>query len=504
MPLIEISGNVVDKADNSGLPGVNCKIENTTKGFSTDFDGNLKTSINLSPSPYTFLFSFIGYNTKTIEKQITDATTTLDFGTIELEEQSEELEEFEVISSKVKGKVVDQATKKNISGAKIIASGSLGSTTSEPSGEFEIDIQYTKSQIPFSVEISAQNYNSSTAALFNGDNTKKSTLGIIELTPIVTSVEEEEMKAEDYTEEQINLLKGEIDKGFVATQLEKLLNKIKKLLIPAILAILAKFGISQISKIKNKTNVTPQDLMDIGASCPASIQELEGIIDRKNKLTKQINNLYSGIEKIDNFIKPLNTLIDSTKNIAIPGAKIGFQIPANIPSTSVSPNPVGPILKLKDILDGLEDLIDATSPKIGQSLFQLNFLKSNVGTVITLLNILDMMIGKCADELGLEQEDENETTTTNPFQEQISEELLALTQEQEKQGSPVVKSVNGFTMDVITIEGVTIGGLNRRQAIAKNPSGIIMLRGEPSFSSVDQILIDELSFFIKQNNLKAE
>ena len=244
--------------------------------------------------------------------------------------------------------------------------------------------------------------------------------------------------------------------------------------------------------------------MDIGASCPASIQELEGIIDRKNKLTKQINNLYSGIEKIDNFIKPLNTLIDSTKNIAIPGAKIGFQIPANIPSTSVSPNPVGPILKLKDILDGLEDLIDATSPKIGQSLFQLNFLKSNVGTVITLLNILDMMIGKCADELGLEQEDENETTTTNPFQEQISEELLALTQEQEKQGSPVVKSVNGFTMDVITIEGVTIGGLNRRQAIAKNPSGIIMLRGEPSFSSVDQILIDELSFFIKQNNLKAE
>jgi len=31
-----------------------------------------------------------------------------------------------------------------------------------------------------------------------------------------------------------------------------------------------------------------------------------------------------------------------------------------------------------------------------------------------------------------------------------------------------------------------------------------MLRGEPSFSSDDQILIDELVFYIKQNDLKAQ
>jgi hypothetical protein len=31
-----------------------------------------------------------------------------------------------------------------------------------------------------------------------------------------------------------------------------------------------------------------------------------------------------------------------------------------------------------------------------------------------------------------------------------------------------------------------------------------MLKGEPSFSSNDQILIDELIFYIEQNDLKAD
>ena len=58
-------------------------------------------------------------------------------------------------------------------------------------------------------------------------------------------------------------------------------------------------------------------------------------------------------------------------------------------------------------------------------------------------------------------------------------------------------------MSVIDVEGGTNNQLKRRQAIARNVGGVIMLRGEPSFSSNDQILIDELVFFINMNNLKA-
>ena len=59
-------------------------------------------------------------------------------------------------------------------------------------------------------------------------------------------------------------------------------------------------------------------------------------------------------------------------------------------------------------------------------------------------------------------------------------------------------------MDVIPVNNSQVNNLKRRQAIAKNEAGVIMLKGEPSFSSNDQILIDELVFYIKQNNLKAD
>jgi hypothetical protein len=93
-------------------------------------------------------------------------------------------------------------------------------------------------------------------------------------------------------------------------------------------------------------------------------------------------------------------------------------------------------------------------------------------------------------------------TTQN--QTSISQQLLKSTQQQSQQLSPVVTNVNGFEMSVVNVDNVTVGGLKRRQAIAQNKSGITMLKGEPSFSSNDQILIDELVFYIQQNDLKAD
>jgi hypothetical protein len=51
---------------------------------------------------------------------------------------------------------------------------------------------------------------------------------------------------------------------------------------------------------------------------------------------------------------------------------------------------------------------------------------------------------------------------------------------------------------------ITEKPLKRKRAIAKNRSGVNLLQGEWSFSSIDQILIDELTFYIQTNNLKAD
>ena len=63
--------------------------------------------------------------------------------------------------------------------------------------------------------------------------------------------------------------------------------------------------------------------------------------------------------------------------------------------------------------------------------------------------------------------------------------------------------INGFEISVIEDNKTPVGSLKRRRAIAKNKLGIVMLKGESSFSASDQILMDELKFYITQNDLKA-
>ena len=88
--------------------------------------------------------------------------------------------------------------------------------------------------------------------------------------------------------------------------------------------------------------------------------------------------------------------------------------------------------------------------------------------------------------------------------EDLNSEILALTVEQEEQGQAQLKIVNGFTLSVVVDRENQVGSLYRRYAQAINSEGVVILKGEPSFSAVDQILLDELAFYIVNNNLKAD
>ena len=63
--------------------------------------------------------------------------------------------------------------------------------------------------------------------------------------------------------------------------------------------------------------------------------------------------------------------------------------------------------------------------------------------------------------------------------------------------------VNGFSLSVKIDNKNIVGSLQRRYAVATNPQGVEILKGEPSFSAGEQILISELAFYIRSNNLKA-
>lgn len=61
----QISGKVTSLEDGSAIPGVNVIVQGTTKGATSDADGNY--SIQLTPSENTLVFSFVGFKPSTVQ-----------------------------------------------------------------------------------------------------------------------------------------------------------------------------------------------------------------------------------------------------------------------------------------------------------------------------------------------------------------------------------------------------------------------------------------------------
>ena len=394
----------------------------------------------------------------------------------------------EIVKYSIKGTIVD-SNDKPILGALI--ENSIGDKTrSQFKGIFTLKGRYNENN-QFNLTISKKGYNTiSNIIPFNQDNSIKTNSEIYRLSLVKNNIEDEISGLNDYSKEQLNLLKQQKPKDFISILTQKLINSVKLLLIPAIVKLISEFGVTNLNKLLDKNNINFNDLK---ASCPSNIENLNKLINIKNKFTKQLNILLGGINTISKFLN-LPPKIISTAETSIPPLKIGMNVASFIPSTAVTPIPVGPILIAKDAIKALGDIIKVLSPKLGQNTFQLNFLRGDLNKVIKLFSILDTLIQGCAEEIG----------GTLGEQEQISKELLESTQQQSQQLSPVVTNINGFEMNVVNVDNVTIGGLKRRKAVARNKAGVIMLQGEPSFSSNDQILIDELVFYIQQNDLKAD
>src|SRR5882757_7221220 len=68
-----ISGTI--KGPDGALPGVNIVVKGSVAGTITNTDGQFNLRVNQSP-PFTLSISMVGF--KTQEKEITDATSTLD------------------------------------------------------------------------------------------------------------------------------------------------------------------------------------------------------------------------------------------------------------------------------------------------------------------------------------------------------------------------------------------------------------------------------------------
>lgn len=399
------------------------------------------------------------------------------------------------------GKVVDAATQEALKDVYITddvkSVGLVGSNTnSEPSGDFTLMGEYQK-ETTFKITFSLDRYQEKTINPFSReDNILPADIGIIELdTKEIDKKTVIDSVAFDKTQVAVVAKANNLEDPFGSVQsklLQKLTQNLTLTLIPFILKLIKdNFGIGDPKSVLGK------ELEELNIVCPPNLDALNNLIEQKNKATKQLNNLYTRLESVkvavstaDKILSVASIIASTLSALVLALPSIPFAPPLAGPITTKLPVPKGTRIDQKTVLEVIADVLSKMKIISSSVLLILTILLSKLKEVLDLMGLLDQLLQKCAIDGALPQES-------------LSEDLLKVTQEQSNQGSPVVTNANGFDMSVIDVEGGTNNQLKRRQAIARNADGVIMLRGEPSFSSNDQILIDELVFFINMNNLKS-
>jgi hypothetical protein len=388
------------------------------------------------------------------------------------------------------GLVIDIKSNEYIKGALIslesptldVISTSITDTEGSFTIQLPIDINQTGSDSLPKLIITKQGYETVEFVPYKGDGSSKENF-VIQMNPIQSSLDEDKINSSLISQEEIDVrTKNKKDSKYYAQKkLNEVVVNMKSRLLPVVLTLIAEFGITKATQLIEKNKGKVYNLKN-QISCPTP-EELTKLIARKNKLVRQLNNT---LKIIDNTTK----ILGISGNVILV-LEISFKILKNLPlPTSVPPGvgvPTNVILGIQDSKDTIDKIITSLKATNAGILVTLVILRQILTQVLQHLSLLDELVQHCSP---------------NTPQEQISAELTALTQQQSNQTSPVVTNINGFTMSVET--EATDKPLKRRRALATNKGGVVMLKGEWSYSSIDQILIDELVFYIQTNDLKAE
>ena len=435
---------------------------------------------------------------KDINQQIKDKDLKSDLGKISIvKTKNDPPENFYFYT--LKGKVTDGTNPlSNVAIEDNTKSMGLdGSITySNPKGEFLLRGEYPKNK-KFLITYSLKGYIKKTKSPFTKTSSNililPPDLGVIVIpeAKVDSSIVIESSQLKDLQIKSIAISQKIKDPGGFAQSeiLNKIIKEAKVVLLPYILQQIVQFGINNAPEALNKS------LDSLNISCPSNLNTLNKIISQKNKLTKKLNSIFETLKDIKVVVEVADQVITVASIVA---STLSTLILA-FPTIPFSPDPLKPLTskipqttgKLKSVIETISDTLSKMKIVSSSILLILTILIQIIQEILNYLSLLDQLIEKCAIDGALPQE-------------QISSDLLSATQEQSQQLSPVVTNVNGFTMSAIDSGGTTNNALKRRKAVARNQAGVIMLQGEPSFSSNDQILIDELVYYIQSNDLKAD
>ena len=282
----------------------------------------------------------------------------------------------------IKGTVVNEQSQEPIKGAKVSISP-IKFVFTDTNGNFTVtgDIPESGS---LSMIVNALGYQFIEPPLYKGDNTLKPDLGVLQLQPIVSSLTQDKIKSSQLNKSQIKeISKSKKDLSYYAEEkLSNQVNTLKNTLIPSIITMVAAFGITKVSDYK------PEQLPKLldQSFCPTQA-ELTSLINRKNKLVKQLNN---SLKVIDTTTKVLGITGGIIQSLEI-ALKLQVAIIAPVPPAANEANRIldKRISQLKSVNAGILSI--------------LLILRQVLAQALQLLKLLDAIEQKCYPNADQEQ-----------------------------------------------------------------------------------------------------
>ncbi len=246
----------------------------------------------------------------------------------------------------IKGTVVNGPSQDPIKGAKISISP-VNLVFTDTNGNFTITGNIPESG-SLSMTISAAGHEFIEPPLYKGNGTLKTNLGILQLQPIVSSLTQEKIKSTQLSKDQIKeLSRSKKDSTYYAEEkLSNQINILKNTLIPSVLTMVAKFGLTQVLTYKPKQLLKLLDQ----STCPTQ-SELTDLISKKNKLVKQLSNSLKIIDITTKSIGVTTGLIELLTQTNSSQSVLLLSIPTSTGVPYVPGLSVGVITQLDDIKD---------------------------------------------------------------------------------------------------------------------------------------------------------
>jgi hypothetical protein len=269
--------------------------------------------------------------------------------------------------------------------------------------------------------------------------------------------------------------------------------------------------------------------------CPTK-SELIKIINLRNELIKTLTQVKRQVTLLNNTTQPLEPILNALetavtllKSAPIPSAVGGVGIPVGIITTA------------GDILSTTKTVISTTKLNVNALNTIKDYINNTIDQILGALKILDILIELCAEKIskdevlasslgtgagigtgtgtgtgigtgigtgtgiggntGVNDGNVGGTGTNNLLLNNLLNiEDSGLINQLQSPSSNDTNTYKGFKLEIV-LDDKNNARFPKRYAVAKTPNGIVVLRGESSFASSVDVLLNEIKFIIDRDNL---